>query len=182
MGSLKYREIKTERLLLRTPKAEDYQRHFEYLSDKNNFIFADYIIATSIDDSVAFMERQMRDQLKSSLFWIISDKQTNISIGTISAWNVDFDRNSIEFGYSIYPKYRQNGYMRETLIAMIDYCFLELGFSIIDIWTDKNNHPSRLLAERLGFVFMGYEEEKAKYSPGNILYAKYQLNFQPKSN
>jgi len=128
-----------------------------------------------MEDVEEHFDRMMRDNLKSSLFWIIAEKVSGRAIGTMSAWNVDFDRNSIEFGYSIYPVFRGKGYMREVLKAMIDFCTIKLGFSVIDIWTDTDNLPSRKLAESLGFAFVGYEEERAKYSPGNIKYAKYVL-------
>ncbi|XFA98788.1 GNAT family N-acetyltransferase [Candidatus Izemoplasma sp. B36] len=175
MGILKYQTIETERLVLRYPKRSDYSYQFKYLSKKDNFPYADYAITKKKDDVKIFFNRMLKDQEVTSLFWMICLKEGDIPIGTISAWNVDFDQNSIEFGYSLYPEHRGKGYMKETLSSIIDYCYFVCGFNIFDIWTHKKNTVSIRLARRLGFKFGGYVTEKAKNEAGNIIYATYRL-------
>ncbi|XMB72862.1 GNAT family N-acetyltransferase [Mycoplasmatota bacterium WC30] len=175
MGKLKYRDINTKRLLLRAPKPSDNVYQFNYMSNPKNFEFADYKIAKTKTDIEEFFKSMWRDHLKTSLFWMICDKNTDQPIGTLSAWNVDYEANSIEFGYSIYPKYREKGYMYEVLTKVVDFCYKELEFTVFDIWTDKANKPSIDLAIKLGFEFKGFVDEPAKNSNTIITYATYQL-------
>lgn len=175
MSNLKYRDLETMRLMLRFPKETDYQYQFEYLKDKNQFPYADYKVAKTMEDVDQFFERMLRDHLDTSLFWMITNKESDEPIGTISAWNVDFEKNSIEFGYSIYPQHRGKGYMSEAIEEVMRFCYEELHFNAFDIWTHKDNTESIRLARRLGFVFKGYVEEEAKHSEGSITYATYQL-------
>lgn len=175
MTKLTYKELETTRLILRFPRQTDYLYEFEYLRDKNQFPYADYKIAKTMEDVDLFFNRMLKDHLITSLFWMICIKETDEPIGSISAWNVDFDKNSIEFGYSIYPKWRGKGLMTEAISEVIRFCHEDLRFTLFDIWTHKDNTESIRLARRLGFIFKGYMEEQAKNSDEMIQYATYQL-------
>lgn len=175
MRKLIYDDIYTERLTLRYPNHSDYSHQFKFLSDKSNFPYADYPVIEKEEEVKYFFAKMLKNQEESSLFWMICLKKEDIPIGTISAWNVDFDQNSIEFGYSIYPEYRRKGYMQEALRSVIDYCYNKLAFNVFDIWTHKDNISSIRLARKLGFIFEGYVTEKAKNSEGDIVYATYKL-------
>lgn len=169
-----YRELYTPRLILRAVKKSDYQSQFEYLSDRSNFPYADYKELRTFNDVNQYFNKILEYQNKgSSLFWMICLKETDQPIGTVSAWNVDWNRNSIEFGYSIYPAFRERGFMSEALRAVMTYCHETLEFTILDIWTEEHNLPSQKLAKKLGFRFKGYEIEQAKHSLGDIKYAMF---------
>ena len=100
---LVYKELETERLILRYPLESDYTYHYNYLSNKKNFPFADIKVATSINDVKEFINRIADEHAIKHLFWMICIKETNQPIGTLSAWNIDFDEMTMEFGYSLYP-------------------------------------------------------------------------------
>ncbi len=175
MDQLIYKQLETNRLILRQPKQSDYTYQYEYLKDKKNFPYADYKVAYSLNDVQAFFDKMLQYQLKTSLFWMICDKESDEPIGTISAWNVNFELNSIEFGYSLYPNRRGKGYMLEAIQVVMQFCNEDLGFTIFDIWTDKSNVASIRLARRLGFKFKGYVDEPAKNSDDIVTYATYSL-------
>lgn len=172
---LTYKTLETERLVLRLPKALDFKYQYEYLKDKKNFPFADYKIAKNMNDVQEFFDKMFQHHLETSLFWMICDKISDEPLGTISAWNADFELNSIEFGYSIYPKNRGKGYMVEAIKEVMRYCNEELKFTVFDIWTHKENLGSIRLARRLGFHFQGFVDEPAKHSDEIITYATYSL-------
>ena len=175
MKKLIYRDIETERLLLRYPKKSDYSYQFAFLSDKSNFPYADFKIIKNINELDDFYQHKFKGYLETSLFWMITDKKTDIPVGTVSAWNVDYEQNSIEFGLSFYPEHRGKGFMIEVLKELIEYCHTTLKFTLFDIWTHKDNILSIRLARRLGFKFMGYKVEAAQHSDADIEYATYQL-------
>lgn len=175
MSRLRFRDIETEHLRLRLPRLSDYEYQFAFLKNKDNFPFADYAVANHPDDVARFFQKSFRGYLRTSLFWMIALKSSDEPIGTVAAWNVDWEAMSIEFGYSLYPKHRHLGYMREAIEAVLLYLYKEIGFRTFDIWTDKENQASINLALSLGFAFQGYVVEKAKNSPGSITYATYRL-------
>lgn len=173
-----YQEIETKRLLLRKPMKSDYIFQFNYQKDPANYPFADILTCRTMEEIEAFFNRMMEGiKTRDSLFWMIEHKKNSVPLGTISAWNIDVDKNSIEFGYSLYPNARGNGYMFETIKAVIEYCHTNLGFTVFDIWTNKDNYSSIKLAKNLGFVFTGFVEEQAKHTDTNIVYATYQIKY-----
>lgn len=175
MSKLIYKELLTERLVLRYPKKSDYQAEFEFLSNKDNFPYADYFIAKHMDDVRSYFQRMLKNQLDTSLFWMISLKDTLEPIGTLSAWNVDFSEMTIEFGYSLFPKYRGKGYMQEAIKVAISFLKKSNHFYKFDIWTDSNNTESLKLPKKLGFCYTGDCIEKAHYSDQDIIYKTFRL-------
>ena len=182
MSKLIYKELRSKRLILRLPIETDFNAHYEYLKNPLNYPFADYKIAKSLTDVHDFFEKMLKEQLINSLFWMIAIKESNEPIGTISAWNVNWDEMTIEFGYSLYPNYRGFGYMKEAIQKVIDFLEKENNFKLFDIWTDKKNITSLKLAESLGFKHLGYEVEKAHNSERNIEYATYRLDLRKANN
>lgn len=175
MRNLIFQELQTKRLILRNLKDTDLIHQYKYLRNKKNFPYADYKVVNSIEEVNPFFERMYKDDLKTSLFWMIALKKNDKPIGTLSAWNVDFENNSIELGYSLYPFARGKGYMQEALVEVISFLHTVNKFNVFDIWTNKDNASSMRLARRLGFVFQGYEQEKSKNSDEIITYATYRL-------
>lgn len=182
MPKLKYKELVSERLVLRLPIQEDYEYHYEYLSNPLNYPYADYKIAESKKDISDYFDKMFKEHLSKSLFWMMTDKATNKPVGTLSAWNINWEETTIEFGYSLYPEYRGNGYMKEAIETVITFLKEENNFYVFDIWTDCNNVPSVNLVESLGFVFQGNEIEKAHNSDKNITYSTYRLDLRKPNN
>ena len=178
MSKLKYKELVSKRLILRMPNREDYKYQMDYMNNPLNYPFADYKITKSMDDIEEYFEKMLSEHISNTLFWMVADKKTNEPVGMISAWNTDWKEMTIEFGYSIYPKYRGKGYMKEALEAAIDYIKEENNFYLFDIWTDIHNKSSIRLAESLGFDYQGDKIEKAHNSEKDITYATYRLDLR----
>jgi len=174
MDRLVFSELETDHFKLRLPIESDMDDQFEFLMNKEHFPYADYQIATVMADVRVHFDKMMLNHEKTSLFWMIALKESNRPIGSISAWNVDFKRNSIEFGYSLYPAYRGQGYMQEVLAKVMNYCNESLHFTTFVIWTHRDNLASIRLAERMGFDFKGFIDENAHYSDETITYATFE--------
>ncbi|MBI9009978.1 MAG: GNAT family N-acetyltransferase [Tenericutes bacterium] len=181
MPKLKYLELSSERLNLRLPIKSDVRAQYKYLSNPNNYPFTDYKVAKSKKDVHDYFERMFKEHLYQSLFWMIVKKDRKKPIGTISAWNINWEEMTIEFGYSLYPEYRGFGYMAEALQCVIDFLKKENNFYLFDIWTDNQNVASRNLAESLGFTYLNDEVEKAHNSDKFITYACYRLDLREDS-
>lgn len=176
---LKFSELDTERLHLRLPINSDYTHQLDYLKKPENYPFIDHKTVGPLDDINSYFIRMFDGYLETSLLWMICDKNTDVPIGIVSAWNVNKKDMSIELGYSIYPKYRQQGYMKEVLITVITYLNKVLEFNRFDIWTDKQNVSSIRLAKSLAFNFVNYVEyldEEDELNPKTVTYATYRLD------
>ena len=131
-----------------------------------------------MEDVNDYFKRMLNSFLDESIYWIISLKDTLEPIGTLSAWNLDLKERTIEFGYSLYPKYRGNGYMIEAVQAAIDFIKNENKIYKFDIWTDSRNKKSLSIPEKLNFKYTGDCIEKAHYSDQNIIYKTYRLTIE----
>ena len=63
--------------------------------------------------------------------------------------------NGVEFGYSIFPTYRRNGYAREAALAVMQWAFQQHAVSEFVLSISPDNLPSLKLAQRLGFQKIG---------------------------
>jgi ribosomal-protein-alanine N-acetyltransferase len=60
-----------------------------------------------------------------------------------------------EFGYTIYPAWRRQGYAREASLALMRWAAEERGVSRFVLSISPTNIPSLRLAEQLGFTRIG---------------------------
>jgi ribosomal-protein-alanine N-acetyltransferase len=67
-------------------------------------------------------------------------------------------------GYEIARECRAQGYMREALVAVLEYGFTEMGLHRIQAETHPDNAASSGLATRLGFRFEGVHREQGFWS------------------
>lgn len=174
MGKIEFRPLKTERLRLRHPTIHDEPAQFEFMKDKRKFPYADYPVVSDISEVKNYFYAAIHHRKEDSLFWLIADLKSDSPMGALRAWNADFEANSIEFGYYLYPEFRGQGYLREALECVMDYCQHTLGFQSFIIWTQTHNLPAIRLARAMGFTEAGCVEEVAKHFPGTITYATFE--------
>lgn len=61
----------------------------------------------------------------------------------------------IEFGYTIYPEYRRQGYAYEACRTLMDWAHRDHGVVSFVVSISPENVPSLALARKLGFVKVG---------------------------
>lgn len=61
----------------------------------------------------------------------------------------------VEFGFTIFPPYRRNGYAREASLALMQWARDSHGVSSFVVTISPGNEASRALAAGLGFVRVG---------------------------
>ena len=88
--------------------------------------------------------------------WGVYLKETNQLIGKCGIeYKVIGQEPCYELGYLIDTTYRRMGYAKESVLATIRYGFQKLGMDKIVAVIDKENYPSRLLAEKIGMSLCG---------------------------
>lgn len=69
--------------------------------------------------------------------------------------------NGVEFGYTIFPACRRNGYAREAVVALMKWAYEQHSVPEFVLSISPGNIPSLKLAQGLGFVKIGsYVDEE----------------------
>lgn len=87
--------------------------------------------------------------------WAIELKEIGEVIGNISVVNLYENYQSCEIGYCMSKKYWKKGIMTESLKAVIDYLFSEVGFNRIEARHDTNNIASGKVMIKSGMKYEG---------------------------
>ena len=94
------------------------------------------------------------------LKWAIALRDNDMLIGTATLFHPDFSNRRSEIGYALGRAQWGNGYMQETLKAVIDFAFEKLELHRIEADVDPRNTASIRTLERLGFQREGYLRER----------------------
>jgi ribosomal-protein-alanine N-acetyltransferase len=66
-----------------------------------------------------------------------------------------FSSSGVEFGYTVFPPFRRQGYAREACLALMKWAYEEHNVPEFVVSIAPDNIPSRRLAEGLGFIQVG---------------------------
>ncbi len=61
----------------------------------------------------------------------------------------------VEFGFTVFPTFRRQGYAREASVALMRWARQTQGVRGFAMTIRPDNHPSQALAAQLGFVRIG---------------------------
>ncbi len=93
-----------------------------------------------------FIDKILKGQQNNEwIFWVITLKESRQFIGTICLWNLSANENKAETGYTLHPNAQGKGYMKEALIAVIDYGFNTMRLKAIEAYTHQDNKKSTSL-------------------------------------
>src|SRR6185436_12137964 len=73
------------------------------------------------------------------LKWGIALRSDNTLIGSVTLFHPDFTHRRAEIGYALGRPYWGQGYMQETLTAVVNYAFTVLDFHRIEADVDPRN-------------------------------------------
>jgi ribosomal-protein-alanine N-acetyltransferase len=89
-------------------------------------------------------------------------RESRVMVGTIgfhSAPGADYLRRfspeAVEFGFTVFPPYRRQGFAREASLALMRWARRTHGVKSFVLSIRPDNAPSRALAAQLGFVRIG---------------------------
>lgn len=145
-------EIKSERLIIRKFKEDDWKDLYEYLSDEEVVKFEPYDVFSEEKCKEEVINRSI-----SEAFFAVCLKENNKVIGNLYFEKQDFD--TFEIGYVFNLRYQKKGYATESAKAIIDYTFKNCsGRRIIAMCNPKNENSWKLL-ERLNMRREGHLKE-----------------------
>lgn len=140
--------IETERLLLRLPRMEDFERYAELQAHAD---------ATRHIGGVQVRHLAWRRFLQMPGAWAVQgfamfsvvEKSSGLWLGQIGPWQPD-GWPGTEVGYAFHPDAWGKGYAVESGVAAIDWAFGHLGWDEVIHCIAPENTASQNVAQRLG--------------------------------
>ncbi len=147
-----YKDIETDRLILRRMKMQDAAELFDCYSNPNSSRYSTWPPHKNIAYTKQYIKFVMRGYRKglTTVFCIVLKKENRV-IGSCSFSNFIKANKTAEIGYTISSNYWNNGYGREAVLALMDYGFTILGLNSISAQVVTENGASIAILNRLGF-------------------------------
>lgn len=152
--------LETERLILKEVNPEIINYVYTNWNDKDIMSYMGWQTAEELT-----VDRQKQQggytthRIKLKGFLFIS-KATNEVIGAAHYHTWQPTHSRAEIGYAIYKEeYKNKGYMKEGLKAMLDFGFNEMGLNRVEALIGPFNEPSLKLVQSFGFVKEGVLRE-----------------------
>jgi RimJ/RimL family protein N-acetyltransferase len=145
--------IETERLILRVPRIEDFERYAELLGDEE----AARYIGGHLPRAAAwrrFLQMPGAWVVQGFAMFSVEEKGTGRWLGQTGPWKPDGWPGN-EVGWSFHPDAWGRGYATEAATAAMDWAFDTLGWDSVIHCIDPANVPSQKLAQRLGSRNLG---------------------------
>ena len=149
--------INTDRLLLRRFEFDDaYDMFKNWANDSVVTKFLTWKPHNNVDVTKEILEQWINEYEYNNIYdWAIELKEIGEVIGGISLVKLDENYYSCEIGYCMSKRYWGKGIMSESLIAVIDYLFSEVGFNRIAAKHDTNNIASGKVMVKSGMKYEG---------------------------
>jgi ribosomal-protein-alanine N-acetyltransferase len=144
--------IRTERLLLREFRQDDFDDVHAYAADPKVARFMDWG-PNAVDETATFMALKLDEQTRwprDEVSLAIAHRGDGRLIGSIRLAVSDRKNCTGDFGYSLNSNYWRQGYATEAARAVVDVGFRALGLHRIWAECDAENVGSYGVMEKLG--------------------------------
>jgi RimJ/RimL family protein N-acetyltransferase len=152
--------LETQRLILRLPRIEDFERYAEMLADES----ARFIGGPSVrgDAWRRFLQMPGAWAIQGFAMFSVIEKSSGAWLGQAGPWYPD-GWPGTEVGYAFHPDARGKGYCTEACVASMDYAFDVLGWDDVVHSIVPDNLASQAVVRRLG----SYRRGPATMPPPN---------------
>ena len=150
---LPFKDLASERLLLRQITPGDVNEIFELRSDPETMKYIPRPLVTSIDEAMNHIEMiQDKTEKNEGINWAITLKGSSKMIGIIGHYRVKWEHFRSEIGYMLLPEYQGKGIISEAIQLMINYGFYEMQMHSLEAIIDPKNTASAKVLEKNNFV------------------------------
>jgi len=148
--------IETERLVLRQARMEDAQLMYRnWANDPEVTKFLTWPTHGNIEVTEKLLASWVDSYQRDDYYqWMIVLKETGEPIGSIMA-NTVGRAQSAHIGYCIGKTWWHKGIMSETLKAVMDFLFDEVGYHRVESLHDSNNPNSGAVMRKCGMKYEG---------------------------
>lgn len=158
--SVKFK-IETDRLILRTPRHNDFRNWVELRTSSRDFLTpwdpvwsSEHLTRKSFTNRVYWAQRAVKAGSGYPLF-LIHKIDKNL-VGAVTLDNIRRGPSQVgTLGYWIGQPYARQGFMREAVGVVVKHAFQNFDISRIEAACLPENQPSRGLLEGCGFKYEG---------------------------
>ena len=170
--------IETARLILRQARREDAELMFRnWASDPEVTKYLTWPTHESVAVSEMVIGSWIQGYEKENCYqWMIVPKDLDEPIGTISVHEQNDALAKGEIGYCIGRNWWHRGIMTESLAAVIDYLFEEVGMNRIEAKHDTNNPNSGAVMRKCGMIYEGISRSGGRNNQGTCDIANYAIH------
>ncbi|HEY8734829.1 MAG TPA: GNAT family N-acetyltransferase [Puia sp.] len=150
--------IRTSRLKIRNLKESDLEAFYQYRSNPDVTRYQGYG-TYSIDQAKAFIEEHKNKLMLKPGEWVqygIENINSMQLIGDCAIYLHHSDSRIAEAGITISHIHQRHGYAKETMLAIINFLFLEKGIHRLVETVDTENEASIRLLKSLSFRLEGH--------------------------
>ena len=150
---LPFKDLASERLLLRQITPGDVNEIFALRSDPETMKYIPRPLVTSMDEAINHIEIiQDKTEKNEGINWAITLKGSSKMIGIIGHYRVKWEHFRSEIGYMLLPEYQGKGIISEAIQLMINYGFYEMQMHSLEAIIDPKNTASAKVLEKNNFV------------------------------
>ena len=161
----KFPNLETERLIFRQLVMEDASEIQFIRSNEEVMRFLDNDNHLTLEVSQKFISTNLESYLAhNGLHWVIIEKSSNHLIGDFAFWKLDKKNHRAEIGYTLKPQFWGQGFMFESMSALINFGFKEFNLHSIEANINPANENSRKLLVKMGFKKEAYFRENYFYN------------------
>ena len=144
--------IETQRLVLRPPRMEDFDRYVELMTDENA---CRYIGGHQPRGGAwrRFLQMPGAWALQGFAMFSVTERDSGRWVGQMGPWKPDGWPGN-EIGYAFHPDVWGRGYAVESAVAAVDWTFANLGWNDIIHCISPDNLASKKVAQRLGSTLL----------------------------
>ena len=172
--------IETQRMTLRPPQHSDFRLWTAQRRESREFLVPweptwanDHLSRKSFTNRVYWAQRAISNGTAMPLF--LMRREDNMLIGAITLDNVRRGpAQAGTLGYWIGSNFARNGYMREALLGLTHYAFMDLNLSRLEAACLPENAASRGVLEKSGFKYEGVAQSYLQINGrwrNHVLYA-----------
>ena len=153
-------ELESERLFFKEYQKEDAADLLYIRSHPKASKYMDSKIPKIIEDSEKRIgDNQQKFKERKGIIWAIRDKKTNTLIGDFEVSKLDRKNSRAEIGYILNPDYWGKGYMKESMITLINFAFNTLNLHSIEANVNPENENSKKALLKFNFKQEAYFRE-----------------------
>ena len=148
-----FKNLETERLLLRRISETDVEEILELRSDPKTMKYIPRPLVKTKEEAMAHF-RMIDDKIENNegINWAITIKGNPKLIGIIGHYRIQPENHRCEIGYMILPQYNGQGIITEAIKIVLEYGFNNLQMHSIEAIIDPENKASERVLQKNGFV------------------------------
>lgn len=148
--------LKTPRLSLRRVKESDYEDMFAYTSNPDVTRFLSWNPHKEIIQTQHYIQTLITEyNLSTSYAWGIEILEVQKFIGIVRIFDVSYGNKRGELSFILNPNFHRKGLMVEAIMAVIGFCFTEVGLNRIQAKCTPDNFSSEKVLQKLRMSYEG---------------------------